>query len=357
MTLDPGSANVPSVSEGRPTLDVSLWGGQARGAVPNAPTLMMKAARPLVPARIGTARDLFLGAYARFAAECRAFDEPGLAVVAVDEATGAPAGIVKLCARVQRPVSAIIGRHDHCDLYLHTRDSLSLRQLAVIVDPVKSWERGATAIKYRVLDLRTSAPMVDEEGRPLRGIAAEGPAILRCGGFVLFMLVLGDPSDWPADAADAWAMLPERIYLDELANCAAGSLPKMRRARVDVRETFITRTNGPRDTAMRLASGDGVGTLEIFTPHRHLSIVIGADALKDGVLLGRYGRCDLTEAAGEDNSLSRVHALLIQFEERLLLVDTASSNGTFEAGERVRVVELGAETELRLGKKTFLRWR
>jgi hypothetical protein len=345
------------VTVGRPTLDVSLWGGQARGIVPNAPTLMMKAARPLLPARISTARDLFVGAYAKFAPVCRGFDEPGLAVIAVDEATGQPAGIVKLCARVQRPVAAIIGRHDRCDLYLHGRDSLSLRQLAVIVDPVKSWERGATAIKYRVLDLRTSEPMVDEDGRPLRGIAAEGPAIVRCAGFVLFMLVLGDPSDWPVDAADAWSMLPERVYLDELDNCAAGSLPKIRRPRFDARETFITRTNGPRDTAMRLAQGDGVGTLEIFTPHRQLSILVGADALKDGVLLGRYGRCDLTEAAGEDTSLSRVHALLMQFEDRLLLVDTASSNGTFERGERVRVVCIDADTELRLGKKTFLRWR
>lgn len=345
------------MTAGRPTLDVSLWAGQSRGVVPNAPTLMMKAARPVIPARIGTARDLFLGAYAKFAPVCRAFDEPGLAVIAVDEATGIPAGIVKLCARVQRPVAAIVGRHDHCDLYLQGREQLSLRQLAVILDPVKSWERGAPSIRYRVLDLRTSAPMVDEDGRPLRGIVAEGPAILRCAGFVLFMLVLGDPTDWPVDAADAWSMLPERVYLDELENCASGSLPKIRRPKLDARETYITRTNGPRDTAMRLAQGDGVGVLEIYTPNRQLTIHVGADALKDGVLLGRYGRCDLTDAAGEDHSMSRVHALLMQLEDRLLLVDTASSNGTFEGGERVRVVVVDGSTELRLGKKTFLRWR
>ncbi len=44
-------------------------------------------------------------------------------------------------------------------------------------------------------------------------------------------------------------------------------------------------------------------------------------------------------------------------EDRLLLVDTASSNGTFEKGQQVRVVVLEADTELRLGKKTFARWR
>lgn len=346
---------------GRPTLDVSLWGGQARGHVPNAPTLAFAAPRRAAQLALARSpRDLFLGAYDRFAPVCRAYEEPGLAVIAIDDATGNAAGIVKLCARVQRPVSAIVGRHDKCDLYLHDREQLSLRQLMIVVDPVKSFERGATSITYRVLDLRTSTPMADEDGRPLRGLAAEGPAIMCVAGYTLFMLVLGDPSDWPASGADAWSMLPERVYLDELENCAEGSLPKMRRPRLDVRETFITRTNGPRDTAMRLAqSGDIAGTLEINTPHRHLTIQVGAKALEDGVLLGRYGRCDLMDAAAEDHTLSRVHALLMKLGDRLLLVDTASSNGTFEMGERTRLVVMEKEhrTELRLGKKTFLRWR
>lgn len=344
------------MTEARQTLDVSLWADQRRGVVPNAPTVAFNAVRPQIPARLQTPRELFRAAYERFAPQCRAFEEPGLAVIAVDEAQGRPMGIVRLCARVQRPVAAIVGRHDKCDLYLPANAALSLRQLAIVVDPVKSWERGATAIKYRVLDLRTNAPMVDEDGRPLRGLAAEGPAILRCAGYTLFMLVLGDPSDWPASADDAWQMLPERVYLDELENCAQGSLPKIRRPRIDARETFITRTNGPRDTAMRLASGDIEGTLEVYTPHSQIRMEVGADALKDGVLLGRYGRCDLRDAAGEDNSLSRVHALLIKLEDRLLLVDTSSSNGTFEAGEPVRVVVIERQTELRLGKRTYLRW-
>lgn len=344
---------------GRPTLDVSLWGGQARGIVPNAPTLAFTAPRRAAQHALARSpRDLFVGAYERFAPACRAYEEPGLAVIAIDEATGHAAGIVKLCARVQRPVAAIVGRHDKCDLYLNGREQLSLRQLMVVVDPVMSFERGASSIKYRVLDLRTTTPMVDEDNRPLRGIAAEGPAIMRVAGYTLFMLVLGDPSDWPASGADAWSMLPERVYLDELENCAQGSLPRIRRPRLDVRETFITRTNGPRDTGMRLAhSGDIAGTLEINTPHRHLTIQVGAKALDDGVLLGRYGRCDLMEAAAEDHTLSRVHALLMRLGDRLLLVDTGSTNGTFELGERTRLVVMEKDTELRLGKKTFLRWR
>lgn len=341
----------------RYTIGVSLWDGQNRGAAPNSQTMMRPAQRPELPRRIGTARELFIAAYPKFADPCRAFEEPGIAVVAVDESTGRAAGIVKLCARVQRPVAAIVGRHDRCDLYLHGREELSLRQLAVVLDPVKSWERGATNVRYRILDLRTNDPMVDEDGKPLRGLVAEGPAIVRVAGYILYVLPLGDPSDWPASGADAWAMLPERVYLDQLENCAQGSLPRLRMPRADVRETYITRTNGPRDTGMRLAKGDIAGRLELFTPHREIALSIGQDALRDGVLLGRYNRCDCTEAAGEDHSLSRVHALLMQVDDRLLLIDTASSNGTFEKGQPVRVVVLDADTELRLGKKTFVRWR
>ncbi|MDX2094016.1 MAG: FHA domain-containing protein [Kofleriaceae bacterium] len=338
----------------RMTLGVSLWDGQVRGTLPNTATLMA----PAPPRRkLATPRELFVDAYARFAATCRVFDEPGLAVIAVDESSGRPAGIVKLCARVKRPVGAIVGRHDRCDLYLQGREELSLRQLAVVLEPVTTWERGATNVRYRILDLRTQNAMSDEDGNELRGLVAEGPAIVRVAGYCLFALPLGDPTDWPDNADDAWAMLPARVYLDELDRCPRGSLPRMPPPRGSDRETFITRTGGPRDTMERLAQGDGAGVLELSTPQRQLALTIGENALKDGVLLGRYGRCDAREAATEDESLSRVHALLIRTGERLLLVDTASSNGTFEKGQLTRLVVVERDTELRLGKRTFLRWR
>jgi hypothetical protein len=342
----------------RQTIGVSLWGGQVRGNAPNSQTIMRRAVQPIeLPQRLTTARDLFVNAYPRFAESCRTFDEPGIAVVAVDQATGRAAGLVKLCARVQRPVAAILGRHDRCDLYLQDREELSLRQLAVVLDPVTSWARGVSTVRYRVLDLRTGTPMFDEDGKPLRGLVADGPAVFRVAGYVIFILPLGDPSDWPATGDDAWQMLPERVYLDELESCAQGSFPKIRMPRVDARETYITRTGGPRDTGMMLAQGDTAGILELHTPNRQVTLTIGKQALTDGILLGRYHRCDATEAASDDHSLSRVHALLMQVDDRLLLVDTASTNGTFERGQPARVVVFDGTTELRLGKKTFVRWR
>lgn len=346
----------------RHTIDASLWDGQRRDVpATNAATLMFPAAHPRrIPRGSTDAKTLFVGAYAKFADQCRAFDEPGLAVIAVDEDTCRPAGIVRLTTRVGRPVAAIVGRHDHCDLYLTGREDLSLRQLAVVLEPVADWVRGSTAIRYRMLDLRTTEAMMGEDGKRIRGLVAEGPAIVRCGGYTLFALPLGDPSDWPASPEDAWSMLPARVYLDEIPpDIARGSLPVMPRRAPELRlgsSTLITRTPGVRDTGMRLVHGDSAGTLELYTPTKQVALAIGESALKDGVLIGRYDRCDAKDIAGDDTSLSRVHALLMRIEDRLLLIDTASSNGTFEKGQQIRVVVIESDTELRLGKKTYARW-
>lgn len=343
------------------TLGISLWEGQVR-AGGNAQTVMRDAR---VPSR-RSVRDQFTHDYARFAATCRAVDEPGVAIVAVEERTGRAAGIVKLHARVGRPVAAIVGRHDQCDLFLRGHDGLALRQFAVLLAPVASWEPGAAKVSYRVIDLRTTDGMMDEDGRLLRGVRAEGPSILRCAGYTFFILTLGDPTDWPESASDAWAMLPERVYFDELDNPAAGSLPALRLPRRDVRQSYVFRTLGPHDTAVsqvvnataQIGEGtDFAGRLELAGPTRGITINVTHDALRDGLLLGRYGRCDVSEVI-DDPSLSRVHALLIHEQDRLLVIDTASYNGTRLVGEpRARVVEIDRDLELQLGKKTRLRWR
>jgi len=341
------------------TIGVSLWDGQERGGG-NHRTVMRPAVRP----RAGL-RELFLEAYPKFAPACRAVDEPGIAIVAVDESTARAAGLVKLLARVQRPTAAIVGRHDRCDLFLSGSDRLALRQLAIVLAPVENWTRGASAVRYRVLDLKTQDGMIDEEGRVLRGLRAEGPAILRCGGYAIFILNLGDPTDWPASAIDAWQMLPERVYFDELERCADGTAPRPRHVapeRIPMRDfethqSVVMRTVGPRETGQRLVvGGDAAGTLEIIGPHRRSTLDIGHDALRDGLLLGRYHRCDAVDP--DDASLSRVHALLLHDHDRLLLIDTASFNGTRISGaENARVIMIDRDLEVVLGRKTRARWR
>jgi pSer/pThr/pTyr-binding forkhead associated (FHA) protein len=109
---------------------------------------------------------------------------------------------------------------------------------------------------------------------------------------------------------------------------------------------------------VRLATdGTAAGTLDLIGPNLAGQITIGERELRDGVLLGRYARCD-TSAIVDDPSLSRVHALLIQIDDRVLLVDTASVNGTRLPGEhRSRLLVLDGDTDFQLGKQTRARWR
>ena len=301
---------------------------------------------------------LFREAYATFASTCREVAAPGVAIVAIDERTRRVAGFAQLQAHPKSHAAAIVGRHDACDLFLSANDELPLRQLAVILDPAASWKPGGPQTEYRILDLRTECGFLDEHGRALRGLRCDGSAVIRCAGHALFVLPLGDARDWPKSGADAWAKQPERVYFDELLHAPRGSSTRVPNfGSDDVPRTRVTAIRGPRETGASLVTdGDLAGILELAGPSRHDTIQVGHAALRDGVLLGRYTRCDGT--LGNDESVSRVHALLIQIGDRLVVIDTASTNGTArldQEPERVHTIEEG--TELALGFDTRLRWR
>jgi hypothetical protein len=122
--------------------------------------------------------------------------------------------------------------------------------------------------------------------------------------------------------------------------------------------SLIVRTHGPRDTTdgSLVESGDIAGTLELVGPRNRGTIRIGHDELRDGVLIGRYARCNNAQLA-DDPSLSRVHALLIQIDEAIVAIDTASLNGTRESNQpKARLIQLLGDTELILGTATRARW-
>ncbi len=327
----------------------------APGETRNMRTMFVTDPRPPPPP---DAAALFVDTYATFAAVCRDVVEPGVAIIAIDERGRRVAGLTMLHASSGRHAAAIVGRHDACDLFLSASDELPLRQLAVILDPVTTRTAGRADLQYRILDLRTGRGFLDERGRALRGLRCDGPAILRCAGHVLCVLPLGEPSDWPESGADAWARQPERVYFDELVHPAQGSsslVPNFRAG--NVRRTQITSIRGPHESSRILVVDDDLaGTLEIVGPDRSTVIRVGQAALRDGVLVGRYERCD--SAAVVDDKVSRVHALLIQIGDELLVIDTASTNGTTCGdGEPARLHRLDGESELTFAVATRGRWR
>jgi hypothetical protein len=326
------------------TLAIRLLSGQRRGSR-NTTTELALPAMP-IPTRHANLRGLFTGAYDAIAEACRAVDEPGLALVAVDEHTGVTCGFAIVRARIARHVVAMIGRHDRCDLYLDKRAALALRQLLVIVDPVSSFTGGA-CVRYRIMDLRTEHGFLDERGRPLRGVRADGPAIVRCAGYAVFALPLGDPTDWPASAADAWAMLPERVYLEE-ADAAV--------ERRSMRRSLLFPIRGPRESGMILSDSSLAGTLELAGPSRGGTLAVGIATLRDGLVLGRYVRCDGAQMV-DDPLLSRVHVMLLQLGDTLLAIDTASTHGIRLVGcPAERVIHVPDRAELALGRLSKLIW-
>jgi hypothetical protein len=180
----------------------------------------------------------------------------------------------------------------------------------------------------------------------------EGPAIVRCPGFALYFLALGDATDFPESARDAWSFLPARIYFDELPRLPESSqvgASGMRAWRP--KESRIVRAGAALAIGTPLIgpSESTVGTLEVVGRGGIERVAVGPEALERGVLVGRYPRCSGAHDR-LDASLSRVHLLVIRLADRVYAIDTSSTNGTRDmGGTAVRIVELEEGTGLLLG--------
>jgi hypothetical protein len=309
---------------------------------------------------------LFFAHYAVIRDTCRGLPEPGIAVVAVHVPTGRLAGRLWLRARVDRAAVAVVGRHSRADLLLSSDPSLSLRHLALVLHPLRGWD-GCDA-RFSVLDLRTRRAFHDEGGRHLEAVRCDGPALLGCASYALFFLQTGDVTDWPPLAADAWAMLPQRVYLDEREaepdRWARDAAARRQARRREPSRSCITAIRGPlRSDEALLGDGEkAVGTLDLIGEREVRRLPVGASAVRRGILLGRYARCDSADLF-DDPCISRTHLLLLRVGDTLLGIDTASTEGCRieTAGARPRrlaAASVGEGATVILGEdRARVRWR
>jgi hypothetical protein len=299
---------------------------------------------------------------------------PGVAVIAVDTTRDRVAGSMWIAGKPGAINVGVIGRHGQCDLYLDGDDRLSLRHLAVVVEPVADWGGpGGTEARYRLLDLRTSAAFTDEDGRALEAITALGPAFVLVGRHVFYCLPTG-VEDWPHDPDAALAAMPERIYIDDrgaepdrwqrrrAADLASGSqlVAVGRPAHGSASRTIVTAVPGPSRARLAAGANDDdppLGRLELSSALGADVIEVGVDAARRGVLLGRYHRCDTLGARSLAlDRISRVHGLVITIDDVPWLVDVASTNGVRADGAPTRVAALAADVSYELGGVGALRW-
>ena len=96
-----------------------------------------------------------------------------------------------------------------------------------------------------------------------------------------------------------------------------------------------------------------MGILKIEAEDGCSSFPIHTREATRGFLVGRYERCDLGVSAA---SLSRVHALLVEHDGELWIVDTASTNGLWAEQEQIRQRKLNQSATLRLTTSVKLHW-
>lgn len=350
---------------------IHLDGGQLREDAENTRTRV--AVFDLPPAA-DAFRELFTRNYSSIRRKCSSFGYPGVAIIAIDTYSGNITGSLCVAAKVGSANSAVIGRHSMTDLYLEGDKSLSLRHLLLVLAPIDG-SRGD--VRFRVIDLRTSTAFQDEHGLRYEGLMAEGPVFVRCSHFALFFLLTGESGDWPESAADGWACIPERVYIEEaeaepdrwrrhlqkrVAPTHAGIPGVDDHSDAKIQVTHVTSVRGPvRESTRMLTPGEiPLGTLRISTDEGVQRLVVGPTALQQGVLIGRYDRCDVDGTSLLTHvSISRVHLLVIEVGGTVYAIDTASTNGTWmrDSEREVRLSALTDGMELILGnERAYVRW-
>lgn len=270
-----------------------------------------------------------------------------------------------LAAKPKMPNVAIIGRHSRADLHLGDDDSVSLRHVALFVFPAPS---GEGSVRYRLVDLRTATAFLDERGKRLRALEAEGPAFVVVGRYTLLILPMSETEDpWPEGADNGWARIPDRLFLDEVEGEAKSreweadsdraweveDLPRLSEP-----PTLVHNVAGP-EMAVHDLVGDGeppLGEMLVTSSRGAATIVLGRRAVQSGILLGRSRRCDAGRVLSS-RAISRVHLLVIETGGVLYAIDTASSNGVFFGEGRERVVRLEPGHSLDLSGAATLEWR
>ena len=349
------------------TRDVWIRREEAREDAPNDATIVMSASRawhfPAAPGlgRRASFEEAFRLHYPVIRKLLNDRRESGLGLVAVG-----PEGLEAsawFAAKDDEANPLILGRHSSAEIFLPTDPGLSLRHLAVILHR----QREGAKVRFRVLDLRTSVRFEDEQGRTLEALACEGPLMVRCASLAIMMFPTGAAgAPWPEDPDQAWARIPARVYLDaraaDHARLREGAW-KWEGAEPEFADpgsiTLVPSFPGPVFVSRDLAASDPPrGELLVGSRAGKAALRLGARAAEQGVLLGRYERCD---TAGirvfSDQSLSRVHLLVIEVDGSLYAVDTASKNGSWLGARAIRSVKLQPGAPLRLARDATVEWR
>ncbi len=228
----------------------------------------------------------------------------------------------------------VFGRHRRCDLRLRGDPTVALRHLLVRLARDGSL----------VLDDLASGQGFDvgEVGR-CHAASSRGMVCARVGSYALFFLPV-EVSLRAHSPREAW----ERLT-------ATGQGERASLVRRPSPQFLGERTRAPEGGAV---GDEVVGNVIVSRDQIGSVYPVTAAELEQGLIFGRYRRCDVRVAQRQSwSAVSRVHAMLCRWEGKLWAFDLASTNGIKVEGRRVRCAPLGAPTRIDLGDGHRIYWR
>jgi hypothetical protein len=319
---------------------VVLKEARERNEADNEGTVIINLARP----RFSPAQ-LFERHHRELANILRNESRPGVMVFVLEP--GAIQGRLWLAATDELR-SGSIGRHTCVDLYLPKQSSLSLRHCLVLV------RRLDDAVRIHVVDLSSSAGLVTEDLEEVSAMDVDGHFFLLVPGAVLAFFPTGLALPWDPESKDPFASLaPRKISRkpEPPRPRWGGDLHR------DDSSTAVVR-HGPVELGSEtlcLPEEVPAGRLTILSTGGRQQLAVGFSALDCGVVLGRYDRCSGCRALS-DETISRVHALLVRRDEGLFLADAGSTNGTWLGDTELTCARFTPKTAYRLGAKATVSW-
>ncbi len=237
------------------------------------------------------------------------------------------------------PIALSLGRHTCCDLP-GLRDA-SLRHALVL-----AWPSAEHPVE--VIDLRSNTGLVVSSGKSVERLRGSGPMRFTAGSDEVTVLYAAPNAPLEIDLPhelEGWIDIEERRMLGELSD-RLPSPPK-------TNPSYVV-----RDGVTLVRACDG----RVLDEGRHEVIRASARQLREGLLLGRYERCDKHLMFSFDSGVSRVHAFVVEREGSLHVVDVGSSNGTFiidaRDGRPLRALDapyrahcLGPREQIRIASK------
>jgi hypothetical protein len=228
------------------------------------------------------------------------------------------------------PVVISFGAHEMCSV--SELPSASLRHAALLLWPSEGEELSA----IEVLDLRSGTGLLTDGNTCSRRLVGQDLVRFAVGTAEVSVFHASPggrfPADLPSDLDELATLTrtdPRGAPIKPIMGEPTAEVPKIhRRARRPFPRAGFDEVTRVGSVVFRDQGGWRRRYASAPVPIDKVVVPCTEDALAQGVLLGRYTRCDASNSFANSINVSRVHALVVTRRGQTWLIDVGSTNGT-----------------------------